>query len=127
MKKADELSQHRGFGPVRQPVGRSARTDCSASELARRIPFRMSAHLNMGTRHELHYLNEPLNVCCVITTPYRNGNPGKAKREYAINNPRTTWYPTLAELLECNDSLRREAEGLYPPNPTGQGRADCGA
>ena len=30
MKQADELSQHRGFGPVRQPVGRSPAPDCSA-------------------------------------------------------------------------------------------------
>lgn len=34
MIPADELSQHRGFGPVRQPVGRISAPDCSALAIA---------------------------------------------------------------------------------------------
>ena len=100
-----------------QAVGRSGRTGCSASDLAKLIPVRMVAHLNMGTSHELHYLNEPLNIACVITTPYRGGKPGNAKREFAINHAQTTWHPTLAELLNKNLDLAMRAMSLYSQNP----------
>lgn len=99
-----------------QAVGRSGRTACSASDLAKKIPFSMVAHLNLGTSHELHYLNEPLNIACVITTPYRGGKPGKEKREFAVNHKQTTWHTTLAELLEMNPDLAMRAMSLYSQN-----------
>ncbi len=101
----------------RHAVGRSVPTCCSASDLAKLIPFRMVAHLNMGTIHELHYLNKPLNIACVITTPHLGGKPGKAKREYAINHKQTTWHPTLADLLDKNLDLAMRALSLYSQNP----------
>jgi len=60
--------------------------------------------------------NEPLNICCVITTPYRNGNPGKSKKEYAVNEPKTNWHKTLSDLLDRNLHIALNAMSLYMPN-----------
>jgi len=88
----------------------------SVVELARRIPFQMVMHMNCGKEHHLDYLNVELNLACCITTPYRNGKPGKGKREYGINEKGATGYSTLAALLEAHPEISWKAALLYPPN-----------
>jgi hypothetical protein len=70
---------------------------CSVVDIAKRVPFKMVCHLNCGTEHVLEYLNEELNIACVIVTKYRNGNPGEATKTFGINERRATrlWHPYL--------------------------------
>jgi hypothetical protein len=88
----------------------------SVVELAKRIPFRMVCHLNAETEHVLEYLNEPLNIACIIVTPYHRGNPGKASRTYGINERKAKGYKRLAALLDANPKVLWKAVLLYPPN-----------
>lgn len=83
-------------------------------QLAKRIPFRMVMHMNCTTVHYLDYINEPLNLACCITTKYRNGNPGKAVREFGINEKKAKSYKTLDALLEANPEIAKKAQELYP-------------
>ena len=84
--------------------------------LAERIPFRMVSHLSCSNEHVLEYLNEPLNIACIIVTPYRHGSPGKGVRTYGINERKAKGYKTLAALLEANPQISWKAALLYPPN-----------
>lgn len=88
----------------------------SVSDLAKRIPFRMVFHINCETEHVLEYLNEPLNITCVIVTPYRHGSPGKGKRTFVINERMANGFDTLASLLEANPQVSLKAALMYPPN-----------
>ena len=84
--------------------------------LCKRVPFEMVMHMNCGKKHYLHYLNVPLNVCVTITTPYRNGKPGKGVKEFGVNVDGSEGYATLAELLEAQPELAAKAADLYPPD-----------
>jgi len=88
----------------------------SVVELAKRIPFRMVMHMNCGKEHHLDYLNQELNLACCITTPYRNGQPGKGVKEFGINERTAKSYKTLAALLKAHPAIAQKAAGLYPPN-----------
>jgi len=104
---------------VNKPVEarpRRASADGSVVELAERIPFRMVMHMNCGKEHHLDYLNQELNLACLITTPYRNGKPGKGKNEFGINERGAKAYKTLAALLEAHPEILSKAALLYPPN-----------
>jgi hypothetical protein len=85
-------------------------------ELAKRIPFQMVMHVNCGKEHHLDYLNRELNLACLITTPYRNGQPGKGVKEFGINERAAKSYKTLAALLKAHPAIAQKAAGLYPPN-----------
>lgn len=102
--------------PKTQPPSPLAAAPGSVVELAKRIPFRMVMHMNCGKEHHLDYLNEPLNLACCITTPYRNGEPGKGKKEFGINERGAKGYKTLAALLEAHPEISWKAALLYPPN-----------
>lgn len=97
----------------------------SAVDLAKRIPFRMVMHMNLSTEHLLDYLNEPLNIACCVTTKYRNGKPGKAVREFGINEQTAKSYKTLAALLEEHPEIAAKAAALYPPNTQGSATAEA--
>jgi hypothetical protein len=84
--------------------------------VAKRIPFRMVMHMNCGKTHHLDYLNRELNLACCITTPYRNGQPGKGVKEFGINERTAKSYKTLAALLKAHPAIAQKAAGLYPPN-----------
>lgn len=88
----------------------------SVVDLAKRIPFRMVSHLNCSNEHVLEYLNEPLNLACVIVTPYRHGSPGKGVKTFGINERKAKGYKTLAALLVANPKILWRAVLLYPPN-----------
>lgn len=95
-------------------------TPTELQALAKRIPFRMVSHLNCSNEHVLEYLNEPLNICAVVVTPYRNGQPGKGKRTYAVNEKRAKGYKTLADLLNAVPQVSWKAALLYPEKGEGK-------
>lgn len=85
----------------------------SVEDIAKKVPFRVICRMNMGTRHELHYANESLNLVGVATTFYRGGKPWRTKMEWAVNKKKTTWYRSVSELLRANDCILKMARRLY--------------
>jgi hypothetical protein len=81
--------------------------------LSQNIPFRMVCHMSGEKQHILQYVNEPLNLACVIVTTYRNGKPGKRTKEFGINERRTKGYKSLAVLLRYNPIVAKKAFRLY--------------
>lgn len=101
-----------------EPASELAAPSGSVVELAKRIPFRMVMHLACTTEHHLDYINEPLNLVCCVTTKYRNGKPGKAVREFGLNESDAASYKTLGALLEDHPVIAAKAAALYLPNAT---------
>lgn len=104
-----ENTKQQGSPPLPAPDG-------SVADLAKRIPFKMVCHMSGEREHVLEYINEPLNLACVIVTPYRHGIPGKRVNTFCINERKAKGYKTLAALLEANPQVTCKAVLLYPQN-----------
>jgi hypothetical protein len=117
--------------PKKQPQplddGRSHAPDCS--ELAKRIPFRMTMHLNCDKAHIGRYTCEKLGIGHEYHHPAKDGYPKhgpgvKVEKWFYREEPKgAPCFPTLRELLEADDELRTRAEATYPPSATPHGHA----
>ena len=88
----------------------------SAAAVARRVPWSMRSHLNLGSVHLLEHANDALGLWVVTETRYRHGQvrgPGVGCFWVVGEQPPRRWR-RLANLLRFRPKILRRALQLYP-------------